>query len=45
MARAIIGGLALSTVVSLVVVPYVYVLLDNLREWAFSLRREATKPA
>jgi HAE1 family hydrophobic/amphiphilic exporter-1 len=33
MARAIIGGLAFSTVVSLVVVPYVYVLLDNLRLW------------
>ena len=34
MARAIIGGLAFSTVVSLVVVPYVYVLLDTMRIWA-----------
>ncbi len=41
MARAIIGGLAFSTVVSLVVVPYVYVLLDNLREWASSVRVRA----
>jgi hydrophobic/amphiphilic exporter-1 (mainly G- bacteria), HAE1 family len=37
MARAIIGGLALSTVVSLLVVPYVYVLLDTMRQWSFSL--------
>jgi hydrophobic/amphiphilic exporter-1 (mainly G- bacteria), HAE1 family len=34
MARAIIGGLALSTVISLFVVPYVYILLDDLREWS-----------
>jgi len=33
MARAVIGGLAFSTVVSLVVVPFVYVLLDRLRAW------------
>ena len=33
MARAIIGGLAFSTVVSLVVVPYAYVILDTLRVW------------
>jgi HAE1 family hydrophobic/amphiphilic exporter-1 len=37
MARAIIGGLALSTVVSLFIVPYFYVLLDTLRQWAGSL--------
>ncbi|MGY6588128.1 MAG: efflux RND transporter permease subunit [Wenzhouxiangella sp.] len=33
MARAVIGGLAFSTVISLIVVPFVYVLLDSLREW------------
>ena len=30
MARAIIGGLAFSTITSLLIVPYVYVLVDNL---------------
>ncbi|AKS40834.1 efflux RND transporter permease subunit [Wenzhouxiangella marina] len=41
MARAIIGGLAFSTVVSLVVVPYIYVLLDDLRAWVGKVRRRA----
>lgn len=41
MARAIIGGLAFSTVVSLVVVPYVYVLLDRLSEWGTSVKLRA----
>jgi hypothetical protein len=35
----IIGGLALSTVVSLIVVPYVYVLLDSMRQWFLQLLR------
>ena len=34
MARAIIGGLLFSTVVSLIMLPTIYVLLDNLRRWA-----------
>ena len=42
MARAIIGGLAFSTVVSLVVVPYVYVLLDTLRLWAAGIGARAS---
>lgn len=37
MARAIIGGLAFSTIISLVVVPYVYVLIDTLRDWFFAV--------
>lgn len=41
MARAIIGGLAFSTVVSLVVVPYAYVLLDNMSHWWRSVRQAA----
>jgi hydrophobic/amphiphilic exporter-1 (mainly G- bacteria), HAE1 family len=41
MARAIIGGLAFSTVISLVVVPFVYVLLDSLRQWTREVRRRA----
>jgi HAE1 family hydrophobic/amphiphilic exporter-1 len=41
MARAIIGGLAFSTIVSLIVVPFVYVLLDSLRQWTARVRGEA----
>ncbi len=33
MARAIIGGLAFSTVTSLLLVPFIYVLLDDLQKW------------
>ncbi len=44
MARAIIGGLAFSTVVSLIVVPYVYVLLDNLRIWWSGVWKRARTP-
>ncbi len=33
MARAIIGGLAFSTVTSLLLVPFIYVLLDDLQRW------------
>ena len=34
MARAIIGGLAFSTLTSLVLVPYLYAVLDDLNRWA-----------
>jgi hydrophobic/amphiphilic exporter-1 (mainly G- bacteria), HAE1 family len=34
MARAIIGGLAFSTIVSLLIVPSMYVWLDNAARWA-----------
>ena len=41
MARAIIGGLAFSTLISLIVVPYVYLLLDSLRAWVRQVRAQA----
>ena len=33
MARAIIGGLAFSTLTSLILVPYIYAVLDDLNRW------------
>jgi HAE1 family hydrophobic/amphiphilic exporter-1 len=33
MARAIIGGLAFSTITSLLLVPYIYAVLDDLNRW------------
>ena len=33
MARAIVGGLAFSTIITLMVLPTVYVLIDDLRNW------------
>jgi HAE1 family hydrophobic/amphiphilic exporter-1 len=33
MARAIIGGLTFSTVVTLVVLPSIYIILDDIRIW------------
>jgi HAE1 family hydrophobic/amphiphilic exporter-1 len=41
MARAIIGGLAFSTVTSLLLVPLVYVSLDRARNWVGRVRRYA----
>lgn len=41
MARAIIGGLTFSTIVSLLVVPIVYAWLDGLSRWTSSIIREA----
>ncbi len=41
MARAIIGGLAFSTVVSLLVVPALYVYFDNLAAWGRNVMRTA----
>ncbi|MEM8485270.1 MAG: efflux RND transporter permease subunit [Bacteroidota bacterium] len=34
MARAIVGGLTFSTVVTLVILPTIYILLDDLRNWS-----------
>jgi HAE1 family hydrophobic/amphiphilic exporter-1 len=34
MARAIVGGLSFSTLVTLIILPTIYVLLDNLRNWS-----------
>jgi HAE1 family hydrophobic/amphiphilic exporter-1 len=41
MARAIIGGLAFSTVVSLFVVPALYIYFDNLSTWGRKVMRTA----
>jgi HAE1 family hydrophobic/amphiphilic exporter-1 len=41
MARAIVGGLTLSTLVTLLLLPTIYILLDNAREWARRVRAEA----
>ena len=41
MARAIIGGLAFSTLVSLLVVPALYVYFDNLAAWGRKIMRTA----
>jgi len=41
MARAIIGGLAFSTVVSLLVVPALYIYFDNLSAWGRNVMRTA----
>tara|TARA_R110002049_G_scaffold54869_41_gene152555 strand:- start:66 stop:3152 length:3087 start_codon:yes stop_codon:yes gene_type:complete len=43
MARAIIGGLAFSTVVSLLVVPALYVYFDNLAAWGRRVMRTARR--
>jgi HAE1 family hydrophobic/amphiphilic exporter-1 len=43
MARAIIGGLAFSTVVSLFVVPALYVYFDNLSAWGRKVMRTARR--
>ena len=45
MARAIIGGLAFSTVVSLLVVPVLYVYFDNLAAWSGKVRQRAALTA
>ena len=43
MARAIIGGLAFSTVVSLLVVPALYIYFDNLSGWGRKVMRVARR--
>jgi HAE1 family hydrophobic/amphiphilic exporter-1 len=44
MARAIIGGLGFSTIVSLVVVPTTYIWLDKLAIWGSKVMRTARQP-
>jgi HAE1 family hydrophobic/amphiphilic exporter-1 len=41
MARAIVGGLTFSTIITLLILPTVYVLLDDLRNWARRILRAA----
>jgi HAE1 family hydrophobic/amphiphilic exporter-1 len=45
MARAIIGGLAFSTVTSLLLVPLVYVSLDRAKNWVTRVRHYARADA
>ena len=45
MARAVVGGLVFSTVVSLLILPTLYVGLDNLRNWSGRVSQEAKKRA
>ncbi len=44
LARSIIGGIFLSTVVTLVIVPVYYVLFDRLGAWAYRLTRRDGPP-
>ncbi|WP_221031413.1 efflux RND transporter permease subunit [Actomonas aquatica] len=44
MGRAMIGGLIMSTVLTLVVVPLFYLLLDDLRNYAANIARSALTP-
>ena len=39
MARAIIGGLAIATITTLVVLPVIYILLDDLKDKTRSVKR------
>jgi HAE1 family hydrophobic/amphiphilic exporter-1 len=43
LARTVIGGLTASTFLTLVILPYIYVLFDNLAEWARNVWR-ASEP-
>ena len=48
MARAIVGGLSFSTLITLLILPTVYCMLDDLRNWARRIKRtgtQASKPA
>lgn len=45
MARAIVGGLAFSTIVTLMVLPRIYVLLDDMRNWSRRLLAKANTNA
>ena len=42
MARAIVGGLTFSTVVTLIVLPSIYVILDDLKIWASRIGKLST---
>ncbi len=49
MARAIVGGLTFSTVVTLIILPTIYILLDDLKEWSrrvgYAARIKSSDPA
>ncbi|MDX1586677.1 MAG: efflux RND transporter permease subunit, partial [Balneolaceae bacterium] len=43
MARAIVGGLTFSTVITLIILPTVYIMLDDLKLWAGRVWRAGWK--
>ena len=43
MARAIVGGLAFSTLVTLIILPEIYLMLDDLRQWSRRVLSSARK--
>jgi HAE1 family hydrophobic/amphiphilic exporter-1 len=43
MARAIVGGLAFSTFITLVILPVIYLMLDDLRRWSRRVVQVATQ--
>jgi len=45
MARAVVGGLITSTLLTLIVVPVVYTILDDITAWLFRKRRQAAAAA
>jgi hydrophobic/amphiphilic exporter-1 (mainly G- bacteria), HAE1 family len=45
MARAIVGGLTFSTIVTLLLLPRIYIMLDDLRNWARSVIKKANQMA
>lgn len=45
MARAVVGGLITSTLLTLIVVPVVYAILDDITVWLFRKRRQAAATA
>jgi hydrophobic/amphiphilic exporter-1 (mainly G- bacteria), HAE1 family len=42
MARAIVGGLSFSTLVTLLILPVIYIFLDNIRTWGLRTARAAS---
>jgi HAE1 family hydrophobic/amphiphilic exporter-1 len=43
MARAIVGGLTFSTIITLLILPTIYCILDDLRNWARRITRMGTQ--
>jgi len=43
MARAIVGGLTFSTVITLIILPTIYILLDDLKKWSGFIIHSAKK--
>lgn len=41
MARAIVGGLAFSTVITLIILPSIYIILDDIKRWATRILKAA----